>query len=170
MKFLYGDAANIQPDCVVINFNSLIEGFPSANLLPPNNLGAISEYDFDVKYMNWILCNDTNFINFMNIIMEIYYGRNIYLIINKDEWGTVLIESLLKLIQQRYGINATFINSPEDIYYAPDSEFNSYYGINNFDQDKERYVYLYEQIKVMQNGGNVYVEDYEQCLEYYGRE
>lgn len=160
MKFLYGDAANIQPDCVVINFNSLIEGFPSANLLPPNNLGAISEYDFDVKYMNWILCNDTNFINFMNIIMEIYYGRDVYLIITKDDWGFTLIESLLKLIQQRYGINGTFINSSDDILYASESEFNPYYGLANFDQDKERYVYLYEQNKVIQNGGVVQEEEY----------
>ena len=160
MKLMYGTAQYIDTSATVINFNSLIEGYPSSGLIPPNNLGAMNEYDFDIRYMQWIMGNDIIFINFMNLVMEIYYGRDVYLIINLDEWGTIMIESLLKLIQQRYGINGTFINDYEDIKYAEDSQFDPYYGISNFDQDKEKYVYLYEQNKLIQNGGVVPSEEY----------
>lgn len=144
---LYGNCHNIPNDCKVINFSSLITGYPDAKLLPPNNLGAINEYDFDIKYMHYILDIDTNFINFMNLVMEIYYGNDIYLIISEDAWSNTLIESLLKLMQQRYGLNAIFINSEEDYIYEKlngnCTEFNSSYGIANFMIDKDRYVYLY---------------------------
>ena len=160
MKLMYGTAQYIDHNSSVFNFNSLIEGYPSSGLIPPNNLGAVNEYDFDMRYMKWIIGYDNIFINFMNIIMEIYYGRNVYLIINLDEWGIIMIESLLKLIQQRYGINGTFINDYEDIKYAEESQFDPYYGLANFDQDKERYIYLYEQTKLIRNGGKVPTEDY----------
>jgi len=161
----YGNKYNIVVDnCRVINFSSLVEGYPDAKLLPPNNLGAVNEYDFDVKYMHYILDIDANFINFMNIIMELYYGNNdVYLIISEDDWSSVLIDSLLKLIQQRYGINGILINSYEDYIYEKVisgniSEFNPDYGIPNLMIDKERYIYLYELSRAQKGEvGNVQV-------------
>lgn len=125
------------------NFTSLNEKFINKlNLVPPNNLGANSEYVFDVKYMNWILSNDINFINFMRIIIDLYDGIDVFLVISNDNWSETLIESLLKLIQQRYGISAVRINEYNDIYYAEDSDFNEGYGLFNLDNDKERYTYI----------------------------
>lgn len=160
----YGNKDNIIIDgnCRVVNFSSLVEGFPDAKLLPPNNLGAVNEYDFDVKYMHYIMDININFINFMNIIMELYYNNNdIYLIISEDDWSSILIDSLLKLIQQRYGINGILINSYEDyiyekVYNTSISEFDSGYGIPNLMIDKERYIYLYELMRAKNGeGGNI---------------
>lgn len=149
MKFIYGHQRFV-PDnenYKVFNFTSLGEELKDSGLIPPNNLGAINEYDFDMKYAAYILNNDAIFINFMNIICELYYGNNVYLAISDLDWSMVLVESLLKLIQQRYGINATFVQTYEDIYYVEDIQFNPYYGINNFDIDKDRYLHLYGQYK-----------------------
>jgi len=157
MKLMYGEFNNI-PDtvnCSIFNFNSLNEVFPLINLLPPNNLGARDEYDFDIRYMHWILDIDCNFIIFMNIVLEIYYGRDVYLIIDKSDWSMVIVESLLKLIQQRYGLVASYIGDQEDYMYTNESEFEPTYGIFNFDNDRNRYIRLYEINKLQQNGGKI---------------
>ncbi len=159
MKFLYGHQRYIPRDenFTVFNFSSLGEGMRDCNLIPPNNLGAINEYDFDLKYANYILGNDGIFINFMNIICELYYGHNVYIATSEGmDWSNTLLESLLKLIQQRYGLNATLIQSMEDTYYVDDTSFNPYYGVSNFDIDKERYLYLYESYMVSRGKQPVY--------------
>ena len=157
MKFMYGNKDFIPkdyPDTVIFNFSSLIEGYDHCNLLPPNKLGAIDEYDFDMKYAQFLMTNDNNFINMMNIVCQFYYNRSVYLIISEDDWSIIILESLLKFLQQRYGLNATYIRSLEDMYYTKDVCFDAYYGINNFDVDRERYLYLYEKQSIM-NGRKI---------------
>ena len=168
---LYGNKNNIQDQCVVFNFTSLIEGYNKLLLVPPNNLGANSEYEFDVRYMHYILDNDMIFISLMQIIYNLYINNNVYLIVSEDEWSEVLIESLLKLIQQRYGINATRIRSFDkqyqinaygffdetkmfdDLIYAKESTFDPNYGLTNLDIDMDRYEYLGAAIRLQQGGG-----------------
>lgn len=132
----------------IYNFSSLREGFPRLNLMPPHNLGANTEYEFDVKYMNYIFANDIVFMNFMTIIMDLYNGFSVYLLISEDDWSQLLIDSLMKLIQQRYGVNGVMVNSLEDFQFAKDDTFEDY-GILNLDQDKERYSYIDQQFKMM---------------------
>ena len=141
------------PNTKIYNFSSLREGFPRLNLMPPYSLGANSEYDFDVKYMNYILQNDLIFMNFMTIILEIYNGNNVYLLVSEDDWSMMLIDSLMKLIQQRYGINGILVNTLEDYVYARDESFTDY-GVINLDQDKERYAYLDQKYKMMGGESN----------------
>ena len=150
---IYGDGVVIKdilemPDFRVYNFSSLREGFPRLNLIPPHNLGANTEYEFDVKYAQYILNNDLIFMNFMTIIMELYYGHSVYLLISNDYWSELLIESLMKLIQQRYGVNGARVNTLEDLMFTVDSGFEEF-GIMNLDMDKERYTYLDQQYKMM---------------------
>lgn len=153
---MYGDGMVIKdilqiPNTKVYNFSSLKEGFVRLNLLPPHTLGSNSEYEFDVNYMNYILGNDLIFMNFMVIILEIYNGNNVYLLVSNDDWSQLLIDSLMKLIQQRYGINGIQVETMEDFYYAKDDSFADY-GIINLDQDKERYTYLDQMYKAKGGG------------------
>ena len=129
---------------MVYNLTSLAERYSKAKLplVPPNNLGASSEYEFDVRYMQWILGNDINFYYFMNIIKDTRNGLDVFIVISEDEWSLILIESLTKLIQQRYGINAGYIKTEEDLYYTKESDIAEGYGIMNYDQDIERFAYL----------------------------
>lgn len=150
---MYGNGVVIKdilemPDVRVYNFSSLREGFPRLNLMLPHNLGANSEYEFDVNYANYIFSNDIVFMNFMTIIIELYYGHSVFLLISEDEWSLLLIDSLMKLIQQRYGINGVLVNTMEDLAFAKEDTFQDY-GIMNLDMDKERYTYLDQQYKMM---------------------
>jgi len=161
MYLVYGnvDIARLMRDDLwkIYSFTSLAQDFPDTGLIPPNNLGAINEYDFDVKYMQFIMNDDFRFIKFMDIMYNIYNHKNLFLVINYEDWSINLVESLLKLIQQRYGINATMINEIDDINIMKDTDFDSYYGINNFDQDCNRYLEISERYRIM-NGGTVYKE------------
>ena len=139
----------LSQDTIVYNFTGLVEHIPSLQLLPPRELGASSEYEFDMTYYQYVIGNDVPFDSFMCIIMNLYEGKCVFLITQEDDWSQMLIESVLKMIQQRYGINATKICSEEDIFYAEDSDFDPGFGLYNLDQDKERYLYLHkDQINV----------------------
>lgn len=158
----YGTVQNIKninlDNCVVYNFTSLTEDYPNIGLMPPNSLGLLSGLDFDIAYMNYIMNDDIIFCRFMNIMMNIYYGHSVYLIISNDNWSELLIESLLKLIQQRYHLNGYRIESMDDYIYASSSDINSY-GLFNIDQDKERWTYLQEMTKIRTNGNRLYDDD-----------
>lgn len=144
----YGNAKNIQDQCVVLNFTSYIEGYRRLNLIPPNSLGASSEYDFDVLYMQYIMSNDMIFAEFFTIINLLYMGNDVYIIISDDDWSETLIESLLKLIQQRYGYNAVRVDNLDDVIYSEPTDFDRSFGIFNLDEDLDRYSYIIESIKV----------------------
>ena len=156
MYLLYGNiqVAKVLGDdnWTIYNFTSYTQGFTNTELIPPNNLGAISEYDFDLKYMNYILEDNYRFCKFMDIVFNFYYHKNIFLIINYEDWSINLVESLLKLIQQRYGINSTMVNEPEDLTSIQDVDFDPYYGIRNFDMDKARYLEFKERNRILAGG------------------
>lgn len=167
MKLFYGNSSAlgyIPQDFKIYNFSSLKEiGIPM-NLFPPNNLGAINEYDFDCKYAQYIMCNDFVFCSLMNFIMDLYSNQNIFILISDESdsffnpdvgsWSAMLIESFLKFIQQRYGLNATYIESSDDINISEDAEFSDF-GIFNLDEDKERWSYIVEYNRIL-NGGTPY--------------
>ena len=51
----------------------------------------------------------------MDMIIQILYaGRSVYLMYGDEDWNENLIESLLKIIQQRYGYNAYHVESDEE--------------------------------------------------------
>ena len=131
-------------DVIIFNLTSLNERYYNARLdiFPPNSLGANSEYEYDQKYYEWVYTNDIPFINIMKIIMALYNGLNVFLVVTDEWWSDVSVESLLKMIQARYGINAVLISNMDDLIYAQDSTFEPTWGLYNLDQDRERYTTL----------------------------
>lgn len=148
----YGNARNIQDQCQVFNFTSYIEGYRRLDLIPPNSLGASTEFEFDVLYMQYIMGDDYKFFQMFTIVEMLHSGIDVYIIISDDEWSENLIESFLKLLQQRYGYNAVRVNCFEDIIYTVECQLDPSYGLFNYDQDTERYEYIVQQI----TGGNNY--------------
>lgn len=148
----YGNARNIQDQCVILNFTSYIEGYRRLYLLPPNSLGASSEYQFDQLYMQYIFSNDSIFFEFFSLITLLNEGKDIYIIVSDDDWSQMLIESLLKLIQQRYGYNGQRVNCFDDVIYSTPVEFNKSWGILNYDEDAERYATIVKMIELAQKG------------------
>lgn len=138
---------------ITFNLNSLKEKYQKMPLLiPPNNLGVTYDKAFDINYASYIMNNDAVFVEFFQIIYNLYIGKNVYIMVDTGyDWAENVVESLLKLIQQRYGINAVEINVQEDYEFAlqyGNSEIDSRYGIMNLDMDKERFTLLVEQFRI----------------------
>lgn len=138
------------PKIKYYNLTSLKEGFYRLNyMIPPNSLGKLMGKEFDMAYAQYVFANDLVFKEFFDIIYDLYLGYDVFIIIDENsEWSVNLTESLMKLIQQRYGYNAYHICAPEDIdfAYSRESDFDRGYGILNLDQDKERYSFIISHI------------------------
>ena len=141
---------------IIFNLTSYKEGYNRLNLLvPPNELGRFTDRDFDIVYANYVIGNDMVFCQFFWIIYNLYIGYDVFIIANPLDWSENILESLLKLIQQRYGYNAIKIDSDEDYIYAANymtTGFAPGYGLYNLDQDKERFTYLIESYRIANKG------------------
>lgn len=149
---LYGNCENIQDQCTIFNLSSFIEGYPKLDLLPPNTLGASTDYQFDQLYAKSIMESDYLFKQMFYIIYTLYLGKDVYIIVSDDDWSENIVESLFKLIQQRYGYNATRINCFDDVVNATPGEFTPGFGLFNLDQDLERFTYICK-LESMNSGG-----------------
>ena len=121
---------------------------PKLELFPRYGMNVDSK-EFDSQYIDQLLNDDLYFINFMKIMISLKEGNNVFILIyNEETVFAPIYETLLKLIQKRYGYNYAMINSLED-YIDTDEEsgFFTTPGIETFDKDYERY----EQIIIMDN-------------------
>ena len=128
-------------DLVVYNLFSLKEGLDNLNLIPSIRMDYNSK-EFDRLYAQNIISNDDTFIELMRIVYPLYEGKNVYLVTTLNDLFDGLTESILKLIQDRYGYNYSIINSYEDIQYLDDDSDFSLNGLFNLDHDKERMSYI----------------------------
>lgn len=138
---------------IIYNLASMKEGFIKLQkLIPPNELGRFTDRDFDIAYANYIMLNDEVFCEFFQIIYNLYIGKDVFIIYTASEnWAENIIESLLKLIQQRYGYNAVRIDSDDDYIYACNYcnfKFAPGYGLYNLDIDKDRFSALIESFRL----------------------
>lgn len=114
---------------------------PSIEYLPEEIMEGDSNIPaFDIAYGNYIISNNEAFIQLMNIIIPAYTSPDVLvqILINKSEFRDAITESLIKLIQQRYGYNIYIINDIEDFLYASESDF-SIPGLFTLDQDLTRW-------------------------------
>ena len=140
---------SMYPNTVVYNLDSLIEGFPKVEILPPINTMYMDQKQFDFFFQDYIFRNDSIFYEFMSkIMMPLYMGNHVYLLTSGDPFndlhdGTAIFsmvnESLLKIIQCRYGYIGAIINQYEDIEYLRRDSLFSVEGIQILDRDKERW-------------------------------
>lgn len=132
---------NYLDNLVVFNLTSLVEGVEKVNLLPPQSSDYINQTnpkEFDMFYMNYIFSSDYVFMELMKIIYNLYLHNNVYILIYRNDTFDIVAESLMKLIQQRYGYHCQWLNEPSDFNYYDDSTF-SFQGVYNLDIDRERY-------------------------------
>lgn len=90
--------------------------------------------EFDMSYYNMIMNDPNKFINLMKIMISCYYGMNVIILVSHDEFRDAILESLIKLIQLRYGYNSWIINNPDDIEGLKESDFSPE-GLLNLDAD-----------------------------------
>lgn len=125
------------------DMESLSALIPSVEFIPEHLLLDTSNPEFDIAYGNYIINNNIAFLNLMLIIIPVYLNPDclVQILINTSEFRDVATESLMKLIQQRYGYNSYIINEPEDFIYTEEPDF-SIPGLFTLDQDLNRYMCL----------------------------
>lgn len=132
-------------DLVLYNLSSPIMGFQVVDLLPPYELEFTYDNTFDKIYYDYIINNDNKFMNLMAIIMNEYHNRNTYIIVSEGQGYDYINESLMKLIQVRYGIIVQYINDKSDYEMLRDDTDISFsiFGMESLMIDKERYALIY---------------------------
>ena len=128
--------------CVVYNLTSPVQvGNRLFNLFPPARLDMfVDEFSYDLCLSDWLMNNDQAFKEMMLILFADYDGQRVLCLIDDSPWAVSMTESLAKFIQVRYGLSVNIINEPSDVEEAKESCY-SIEGRQNFQADKERYVY-----------------------------
>ena len=135
----------------ILNFCSLNEQYPRLHLLPPMDFRMMpvsnpemAEYEFDIRYANWLLQDSNAFIDLMQIVFSLYQGYDVFLLVSDDINLEAYTQSLLKFIQQRYGYNGFYITCIEDLFNAEDQVISGIGAVNLHD-DNERLAYMLEE-------------------------
>jgi hypothetical protein len=116
--------------------------------LKEDETGDTNSIQFDQKYAQYILGNDEAFIAFMSIMSKVIDEEDTIVISNYNSPALMpIIDSLLKLIQQRYGINAFIVNTVDDLesIHLKYNEFGSYQQQLLYSSDVERFAKLTKQ-------------------------
>ena len=114
---------------------------PSPNYIPQNVLlGDATDPIFDIEYHKYIFDNQIAFMQFMSIMVPAFTSPDalIHIMIKQSNFRDVILESLIKLIQQRYGYNVCIVNELDDFIYTEESDF-SIPGLFALDQDLARW-------------------------------
>lgn len=114
---------------------------PSVEFIPEEQLlGDCTSPEFDINYHNYIINNNDAFKQFMNLIIPVQQSPDVLVVvlIRHTPYSDAILESLLKLIQQRYGYNCYIINELEDLLYVEEPSFNIP-GLFAYDNDIMRY-------------------------------
>lgn len=115
------------------------------------------EWSFDSWYYEYLLNDPIACSSLMSILSALYDNKNVYICTAEysgDNLISILNESFMKVLQTRYDIKYSIINEPEDIMYIPKDGcvFASVNGIMTFDQDKNRFMTLMEEQRVIGGG------------------
>lgn len=162
MKLMYGPVSAVNQilyennNLVIFNISSLNEQFPRLYLIPPMELGRNNDYQFDMNYANWIMYNDPVFIQLMSIMSNVYNGFDVFITISEEDWSEDMIDSLMKFIQERYGVVGAHVTSIEDYYCISDVEFIEGMGLLNIQTDMERFGELTYRPSKQENNDSMY--------------
>ena len=145
------DNSMTTPKWAKLNFMNIVQLGENLNLFPPGQMlqfmnginNGIETVEFDRLYAEYLLGDNVAFVNFMKILMAEYFHTQVFVLY--DDTNPViegLVESIIKLIQARYGTNPVVVHAPEDLYFLPDEEGMSRDGVQTFMGDKERFTLL----------------------------
>lgn len=147
LPYEYLERKNIR-QVVKYNLSSYYADIPTLVGLVPNpefmSEDAIrtNEVDprFDIEFHQYIMNNPQSFDQFMNIVLPVYMNPDtlVQVLISESNYRDAITESIIKLIQARYGYNSYIIHDIEDFLYAEESTF-SIPGLFSMDQDLQRW-------------------------------
>lgn len=131
------------PKCTIYNLTSFVEGFERLDILPGKDFILTEENDhmFDIQYANFLLSQRMPEI--MKMMCRVYNGLTVYLMVYHDNgYFDMMLESIIKFIQSRYGIIPIMVNTIEDYETMVVTQYNmslSMSGLYNYDIDNLNY-------------------------------
>lgn len=121
---------------IVFNLSSLYSGYISltdlcTKIAPINNTGMpLSEFvqsvNFDLQYFSAITNDPNLFCKLLQIMSATYEGFIAIVLVQRDPYRDAILESLIKLIQQRYGLTTWVVEDLEDISCIKECSFTPY--------------------------------------------
>ena len=117
-------------------------GNPLNNLMPPPQIIEQMRWDdnqFELNYIGWVLRNPASFLDFMSIMMGEYYHTSVVVFYHQQSLMIeCIVDCLIKLIRERYGIRPIRVIEFEDLINIEDSAMTPT-GTAQFMIDKEFY-------------------------------
>ena len=101
--------------------------------------------------------NSEPFKSMMSILLSIYDGYITYVCIGEyimDPYMSIINESFMKILQQRYGIKYSIVNELNDYDYIQKdgSDFDNNEGLQTFDEDRMEYLQMTMEEYISING------------------
>jgi len=150
-KYLLNDALSYYNtrQVNVYNLSSAIPGYYTLDGLINNMsqlftipMNEIDTVEFDKVYANALINEPYRFADLMRIVSGTYEGNVVIVLVYNDPYRDAIMESLIKLIQQRYYINPWIIKDIEDLdCVTEDSPYA--YGLMAYEEDLKRIRHLY---------------------------
>lgn len=108
--------------------------------------------DFDRQYAFQLLTNQNSFAMLMKIMMLVETMDEVIVITNhSNPYVEVVVDSLIKFIQQRYSIQSYIINDIGDIDSFATSNFKTEEGFNNYMMDVNKIKRFIDPSKLLHN-------------------
>ena len=98
---------------------------------------------FDAQYASAIFNNKEMFCKLVSIMLHCREGYNVIIMVAHDFYRDAVTESLIKVIQQRYGYNCWIVNELDDVDCIKESHFTPQ-GLLTLDEDIFKYVEIGE--------------------------
>ena len=138
-------------DICVYNLSSMYSGFrdvyPLIDTIGINPVEIpINQYvympQFDSQFLYLALNDNKKFVSLMNIMLPDYNGYIVLILVYREPYRDAIMESLIKLIQQRYEYTTYIIQDIEDIYGIREPSYGTN-GLIRLEQDINRYHEMY---------------------------
>lgn len=132
---------------VVFNLSSLYSGFIDLTDLcmvaPINNTNMImpefvQSFEFDIQYSSALINNPNLFCKMLMILSATYEGSIAIVLVQRDAYRDAIMESLIKFIQQRYGLISWIVEDLEDILCISETPFTPI-GLMTLIKDLEKF-------------------------------
>ena len=154
-------------DPVILNLSSLYSGYVNithliAKISPINNTNLpmpefVNSVEFDMQYASAVLNNPELFGSLINIMLRAYEGYLVCILVQRDPYRDAVMESLIKLIQQRYSYNCWIIEEPDDIEILTEQMLFPN-GLLTLDNDIKQYNQMYSKGMVESILPNINIE------------
>lgn len=139
-------------ESAILNLSSFYSGYINithliAKISPINNTGMpmpefVNSVEFDMQYASSVLTNPELFGSLINIMLRAYEGYIVCVLVQRDPYRDAVMESLIKLIQQRYGYNCWIIEDIDDIEIMSEQMLLPN-GLLTLDADIKQYNQMY---------------------------